>query len=393
MMRLASLLTIVAAIVFGLAAANAYAQEPPFEEEMFGAALADELDGALAEEPDSGLILSEDAAGDRIESYEQHEEATKGWKVPQPSFLKQHGFELGGWLEQGITFSNYPNAPFQRPGVHQQLERRVQMNQFWMFLDRPAKNDGEGWAWAHHLDMIYGTDWRIRHLPRLGGPNQRLQPPILWSGDCTSVRRGGIQRSEVKVGHYAGILGYEVVAAPPNPFYSHSYAMAFSEPILVTGALAEYKLSQQWAILGGIDRGWMTFEDTNNIWDFMGGVRWTSCNKKTSVAYSVDTGPQDPDGVQQRFVSSLVFKHQFTDRFQYVLQHDLGQQKNTAHRRPKCPMVRHRPVFPIQTLRPMVGQSAGRVVREKRRAHGRAPRPTPDSASGRWAALRATSTR
>jgi hypothetical protein len=106
--------------------------------------------------------------------------------------------------------------------------------------------------------------------------------------------------------------------------------LAFSEPILVTGAMADYKLSEQWSLLGGINRGWMTFEDTNNIWDFMGGVRWTSHSKRTSAAYSVDVGPQDAAGLQQRFVSSLVFKHQVTERFEYVLQHDLGQEKNAV---------------------------------------------------------------
>ena len=217
---------------------------------------------------------------------------------------------LGGWLEQGITFSNYPDAHFNGPVFTNDWNGEYQMNQFWMFLDRPAKNDGEGWAWGAHLDMIYGTDWRfgICHglEDRINDFNRQsygLVIPQLYVdlayNDLT-----------VKMGHYAGILGYEVVAAPANPFYSHSYAMAFSEPILVTGALADYKLSEQWSILGGIDRGWMTFEDVNNIWDFMGGVRWTSRNKKTSVAYSVDVGPQDPDGLQQRFVSSLVFKHQ-----------------------------------------------------------------------------------
>ena len=47
----------------------------------------------------------------------------------------------------------------------------------------------------------------------------------------------------VRMGHYAPSIGYEVVAAPGNFFYSHSYALAYSEPVLVTGLQADYKLN------------------------------------------------------------------------------------------------------------------------------------------------------
>jgi hypothetical protein len=302
----------IVAIVLVLAAGTARAQEPAPD------------DGSLDAAPTAA------APADAIESYEQREEAAKGWKLPQPDFFKQHGFVLGGWLEQGITFSNYPNAPFNGPVFTNDWNGEYQMNQFWMFLERPAKNDGEGWAWGAHLDMIFGSDWRfgICHglEDRINDFNRQPYGLVIPQAYVEVA----YDNLTIKAGHYAGILGYEVVAAPPNPFYSHSYAMAFCEPILVTGMLADYKLSEQWSILAGIDRGWMTFEDYNDIWDFMGGVRWTSESKKTSVAYSVDVGPQDHAGLQQRFASSLVFKHQLTDRFQYVLQHDLGQQKNAV---------------------------------------------------------------
>jgi hypothetical protein len=93
--------------------------------------------------------------------------------------------------------------------------------------------------------------------------------------------------------------------------------------------MADYKLSEQWSILGGFNRGWMQFEDNNDYLDFMGGVRWNSSNQRTSIAYSVDVGPQDDAGVQQRFVSSLVLKQQMTERLQYVFQNDYGYQEHT----------------------------------------------------------------
>ncbi len=265
---------------------------------------------------------------DGNEAYIHQEETAPGWHLPQPNFLKKHGFVLGGWLEQGITFTNHPDAQFNGPVFTNDWNGEYQMNQFWMFLDRPAKNDGDGWAWGAHLDMIYGTDWRFGITngltDRINGFNR--QP----YGLAIPQAYGEVAYNNLLLrgGHFAGILGYEVVAAPPNPFYSHSYAMAFSEPILVTGFLADYKLNDRWSLLGGLTRGWMQFEDNNNIVDFMGGVRWNSENKKTSLAYSVNVGPQDEAGIQQRFVGSLVYKYQLTERLQYILQNDIGQEQN-----------------------------------------------------------------
>ena len=42
----------------------------------------------------------------------------------------------------------------------------------------------------------------------------------------------------VDVGHFYTIIGWEVVTAPDNFFYSHAYTMVYSEPFTHTGALA-----------------------------------------------------------------------------------------------------------------------------------------------------------
>ena len=68
----------------------------------------------------------------------------------------------------------------------------------------------------------------------------------------------------VKIGHYAAVMGYEVVPAPGNFFYSHSYELAYAEDILVTGVQADYKLNDNWSVNGGFNRGWFMFEDDND---------------------------------------------------------------------------------------------------------------------------------
>jgi hypothetical protein len=255
-------------------------------------------------------------------------EAAQPWKLPQPAFLQNHGVVLGGWLDQGITFNGTPDQ-FNGPVGTNDWNHEYQVNQAWLFLDRPADNKGEGWALGGHVDAIYGTDWRFGICNglenRINGFDRQSYGLVIPQ----AYAEVAYNRLSVKMGHYAGILGYEVIPAPANPFYSHSYAMAFGEPLLVSGVQAEYKLSDQWTASAGFNRGWMEFEDNNNVLDFMGGVKWVSESKRTSLAFALDAGPQDNAGQQDRFVYSIVLQHQLTERFKYVLQNDMGWQENT----------------------------------------------------------------
>jgi len=131
----------------------------------------------------------------------------------------------------------------------------------------------------------------------------------------------------VRAGHYAAAFSYEQIPAPLNFYYSHSYMMC-AEPILVTGMDATYALTEQLKVFGGFNRGWMMFEDNNENLDFLGGFKWSSCSKKTDLAFTVTTGPQDAAGEQNIFLYALVLRQEITERLSYVLQNDLGTQQN-----------------------------------------------------------------
>ena len=47
----------------------------------------------------------------------------------------------------------------------------------------------------------------------------------------------------VKLGHFYTLIGYEVVQAPDNFFYSHAFTFYNNEPFTHTGALASYNVS------------------------------------------------------------------------------------------------------------------------------------------------------
>ncbi|HEY2760424.1 MAG TPA: outer membrane beta-barrel protein, partial [Pirellulales bacterium] len=127
------------------------------------------------------------------------------------------------------------------------------------------------------------------------------------------------------------ILGYEVVPAVGNFFYSHSYVMQYGEPFTHTGFLAT-KPTGNWTWAGGLVAGWNTF-DTNDRAAWLGGVTYAD-KDWGSLGFSIITG-DDSESNQpgvgpfaSRTLYSLVWSRNFTDRFTYVLQHDLGEQNN-----------------------------------------------------------------
>ena len=67
------------------------------------------------------------------------------------------------------------------------------------------------------------------------------------------------------MGHFYTIIGYEVVPATGNFFYSHAYTMYYGEPFTHTGALAEFAVNDQWTVYGGWVNGWdQAFNNPND---------------------------------------------------------------------------------------------------------------------------------
>jgi hypothetical protein len=253
----------------------------------------------------------------------------KPWTMPQIPWLQKLGIKSGGWLEQGYNSNGHGRGyGFNGPAFCDDWNGEYQMNQLWLYFDRPVKTDGCGWDIGGHVDVMYGTDWRF-------GVSNGLENRINaydWQSYGMVIPQFYLQVAynnlSIKFGHMDDLMGYENVPAVMNPLYSHSYAFVFGEPILVTGMVAEYKLTDQFTVVAGLSRGWMMFEDNNGALDFIGGWKWTSASKRLSLDYMVDVGPQDADGHQDRFVHAFVGKYKVTEPLEYVLQQNYGIQHN-----------------------------------------------------------------
>lgn len=261
----------------------------------------------------------------------------KPWTLPQPCLFQRLGITWGGWLQQGITLnSKDPRDRFNGPVATNDRAGDYQMNQLWLFFNRPVDTGGCGWDLGGRLDMIYGTDFRfgINH-----GLEDRINSLDQYYGLVLpqAYLEVGFNDWTVKLGHFAGLLSYEQVPAVANFFYSHSYSMGYAEPLLVTGMMATYKLCDHWSFSAGFHRGWMMWEDFNDKLNFMGAVTWTSDKKNTSLTFAADVGEVDdwfpmPIADRNRFAYSVMLQQKLGPKWRFVLQHDLGIEEDAAPR-------------------------------------------------------------
>ena len=246
----------------------------------------------------------------------------------QPQLLQNMGISLSGWLESGMTVNgDHPPSGFNGPADMNDLDREFQMNQLWMTLERPVAT-GNGFDVGGRIDVSYGTDWRWNINngleDRINGLYDQTYGLMLPQFYLDAV----YSELKVELGHFDSGFDFESLPATANFFYSHSYCYTYAVPHQLTGMNADYQLDDNWSVQGGVNRGWNEFEDVNHSIDFLGGIRWQSTDRRTTVSYSLTDGPQDPAGQQNRFVYSLVIQEKLGPRSQYILVHDLGVEDN-----------------------------------------------------------------
>ena len=244
------------------------------------------------------------------------------------------GHTIGGWLEAGYTLNGYGvesvNGNF--PVEFNNMSDGAVVNQMWFFAEKVASTCGCGWDWGYRVDYVFGTD----------AANTQAYGDQGWDFGWNSSRDYGsaipqiygeiaLNDVSIKLGHFYTIIGHEVVPAPDNFFYTHSYALAYGEPITHTGLLATYDYSDNLTLYGGwvmgADSG---FDNFNSASTFLGGSRYAFTDDAT-LTWALMAGDfgngfsgvpfsEDVDV----YMSSLVLEYCLTDRLTYVFQHDLG---------------------------------------------------------------------
>jgi len=174
----------------------------------------------------------------------------------------RNGLEIGGWVSQGYHNRDNPLLNNRR--------REWNLHQAWLYASKEASQDSCDWDFGYRADLLYGID--AQDLQAFG--NSPTGNPSGWdnSWDFGSfgwalpqlyVEAANVDWN-VKLGKFFSPFGYEVIAAPDNFFYSHSFTSFNTEPFTLSGALAEKRVSNTRSYVFGLTAGWDTAFDNND---------------------------------------------------------------------------------------------------------------------------------
>ncbi len=230
-------------------------------------------------------------------------------------------WKIGGWTQAGYhdaangLFNDHPD----RFNVHQQ----------WLFAERAADPTatGRGWDWGFRADIVYGVD--AQDTQAFGNPAGTFDFANGFDHGIYGVAipqvyaQVATEDLSIIVGHFFTLIGYEVVTAPDNFFYSHAMTMYNSEPFTHTGVLGTYSGLDHATIYAGWTAGWDTgFERFNDGNSFLGGVSLDLTDQFTAT-YMTTFGNFGSRG--NGYSHSIVFDWGFADKWNAVVQSDLLQ--------------------------------------------------------------------
>lgn len=259
---------------------------------------------------------------------EEEDEGFKLFKLPR---LSQRGIDVRGWVDQGFTWN--PQEPLNRfngPVTFNDRSNEYQLNQAYLIAEKVTNTESRDWDVGGRVDLLYGTDSRFAVATGLEtewNQGQRfygLAMPQMY-GDFA------FRKWVFRFGHFYTVHGNEVVTAPDNFFYSHSYGFQYGEPFTHTGALAKYQYNDQISFTAAIVEGWDNWTDPNEKPTFMGCVNWTSKSERTSLAWAIITGNEQAPGIDStRTLSTVVFSQKIGEKWKYIFQNDYGYETNVG---------------------------------------------------------------
>jgi hypothetical protein len=241
-------------------------------------------------------------------------------------------YNIGGWTEMGYTSNNVPlSQTYNDLLSFNDVPDNVNLNQQWIYAEKTV--DGScGWDLGGRVDAVYGTD--AQKTQSFGNPNAGVRGFGFFDASWDHNQYGfampqlygevAYHDLSVKVGHFFTPMGYEVIPATGNFFYTHSYTFFNSEPFTHTGAIATYTGFDGLTLYGGWSLGWDTgFDQLNSSSNVIGGFS-SELNDSLTFTYiccAGNFGWRD-GGSSDSYNHSIVLLADLSEDLQYVFQSD-----------------------------------------------------------------------
>jgi len=230
--------------------------------------------------------------------------------------IKESGWEFGGWTQ--IGYQNASNGQFNNN------PNRLNAQQVWLYAEKVA-DGSDGWGFGGRFDFMYGTD--ANDTQSFGNANSvwdYSQGNNINGGYGWALPQAYIEAANgdwsIIAGHFYTLLGYEVVTAPDNFFYSHAMTMYNSEAFTHTGVLATHQTTDTLETYMGWTLGWDTgFDQNSGGSSFLGGFSKQLADD-TSLTYITTAG--DLGWLGTGYSHSIVLDHQVNSKLNYVFQTD-----------------------------------------------------------------------
>ena len=276
----------------------------------------------------------------------------------ETEFLKSRSISTYGWLNAGIG-ANAWGAPWNGPLTFNDRAWQGMMNQLYLVNERTLDTADGGWDWGGRVDLLYGTDYIFTTARGLdaytaGDPIGLGQPrwgSNKYYGLAMPQLYGelGYNDLAVKFGHFYTIIGYEVVPAIGNFFYTHAYCMQYGEPFTHTGILTTWTPNDQVIFYNGITNGWDNWDDGMGTFGpvgnpgyasagsnaaYLGGVTFKNSDETQTLTVTTSSGNEVNNVVGlgpyagNRSIISTVYVNELSDKLTYVFQNDNGWQFN-----------------------------------------------------------------
>lgn len=282
----------------------------------------------IAQEAGDATIKAEEAAATEPVSYKM--QADEGLRL-RNSIFDDLGLKFGGWVEQSYTFNT--DSPDDRLNVGRVFDDRsndYRFNQLLVSLER-GLSDGKDFDIGGKIELMYGSDARFIHQKGLADnidDNTVQFDPVQFYGLLRAPIGNGLT---FKVGKYVTTLGAEVINAPDNALFSHSYLFGFAIPFTHTGVQVDYPINDDLGVYYGLVKGWDVWNDNNSGLSHMFGLYGSLLDGKLSHFVNLITGPEAAKNRNDyRTVLDVGLTYLWTDRLSQTVNVDYGIEQDAA---------------------------------------------------------------